>query len=370
MTTEMMKRAGHYVSQPSGYCAFLPAPLPPRPPIVMDAELRALLAKAEQSIARLNESMRAAKCLVPMYMRKEALASSQIEGIQATLRQLLMAEAHCDTSCIPKEVKEVANYVKAMQYGLDGSEFSLRLVKKTHQILMREKRHALPGKWRTVQNWIGPAGCSLRRATFVPPPPSEIEGAMKALGAFLEADAGHPALIQIGLAHGQFETIHPFVDGNGRVGRLLITLLLAERAGLAQPALYISEFIKCHREEYYRRLQAIRDVGDWEGWLAFFLRGICATTEHAMQMAADALRLHEDCTSTVHARLGRIGTRVIKKLIDQPIVRKSTVQTWLGANAHKSDQVISTLSEAGVLAAIDCRCLCFEPYIQLLEKGL
>jgi len=370
MTTEMMKRAGHYVRQSGGYRAFLPAPLPPCPPIMMDAELRALLAKAEQSIARLNESMRAAKRLVPMYMRKEALASSEIAGIQATLKQLLMAEAHCNTSCIPKDVKEVTNYVKAMQYGLNESAFSLRLVKKTHQILMREKRHALPGKWRTVQGRIEPTGGSPRRATFVPPPPSEIEGAMKALHAFLAADAGHPALIQIGLAHGQFETIHPFVDGNGRVGRLLITLLLAERAGLAQPALYISEFMKCHRQEYYHRLQAIRDVGDWEGWLAFFLRGICATAEHAMQMAADALRLHEDCASTIQARLGRVGTRIVKKLIDQPVVRKSTVQTWLGAHARKSDQVIATLSEAGVLAAIDCRCLCFEPYIQLLEKGL
>ena len=367
MTTEM-KRAGHYVRQPGGYRAFLPAPLPPCPPIMMDAELRALLAKAEQSIARLNESMRAAKRLVPMYMRKEALASSEIAGIQATLKQLLMAEARCDISCIPKNVKEVDNYVKAMQYGLDESAFSLRLVKKIHQILMHDKRHALPGKWRTVR--IEPAGGSPHRATFAPPPPSEIEGAMKALGAFLAADTGHPALIQIGLAHGQFETIHPFVDGNGRVGRLLITLLLAERASLAQPALYISEFMKCHRQEYYRRLQAIRDVGDWEGWLAFFLRGVCATAEHAMQMAADALRLHEDCASTVRARLGRIGTRVIKKLIDQPIVRKSNVQTWLGAHARKSDQVISTLSETGILAAIDCRCLCFEPYVQLLEKGL
>lgn len=205
---------------------------------------------------------------------------------------------------------EVVNYVRAMNHGLARLvelPVSVRLIREIHAMLMRGVRggRLTPGELRTSQNWIGPGGCTLREATFVPPPPREVPQALSDLEHFLHVENPPPALVQVGLAHAQFETIHPFLDGNGRVGRLLITFLLTERKLLARPVLYLSHFFKRHRAEYYEHLQAVRDTGDWESWLAFFLRGVAEVSGEATQTAAAILRMREEFRVTITERLGR-----------------------------------------------------------------
>jgi Fic family protein len=267
------QRAGRYVQQTTGYKAFIPEALPPQPDIEFDGELRTLLSQADRDIARLD----AIAALLPnpdlfvaMYVRHEAVLSSQIEGTQSTLEDVLAFEAQGTSNDTPKDVEEVINYVRAMNHGLrrlNELPLSLRLVREIHGELMHNVRggEKTPGEFRTSQNWIGPAGSTLTNASFVPPPPHELMNALGALEKFLhEGKTNTPLLIRCGLAHAQFETIHPFLDGNGRVGRLLITLILCEEQALSRPLLYLSVFLKAHRIEYYDRLTAIRNYGHWE----------------------------------------------------------------------------------------------------------
>jgi len=221
-----------------------------------------------------------------MYVRKEAVLSSQIEGTQSSLQDLLAAEARVFAPEQPADVDEVVNCVAAMNHGLARLSVlpvSVRLIREIHAKLLRGVRGSrlTPGELRRSQNWIGPAGCSLAEATFVPPPPDQVPQALGELERFLHARSDLPALASISLAHAQFETIHPFLDGNGRVGRLLITFLLCERGILTKPVLYLSHYFKRHRAAYYDHLQAVRDRGDWEGWLAFFLRGVVEVSGEA-----------------------------------------------------------------------------------------
>src|SRR6202167_5455629 len=274
-------RAGKYVKQLDGYRAFIPAPLPPVPPLEMDRELTRLLSEADHALGRLNgvtSILPNPDLFVSMYVRHEAVLSSQIEGTQSTLVDVLQFEIDANGNEHPKDVEEVVNYVRAMNYGLkrlDELPLSLRLIREIHGKLLEGVRGAnrTPGEFRTSQNWIGPANCTLTTATFVPPPPHEMHQALDNLERFLHETTSFPALIHCGLAHAQFETVHPFLDGNGRVGRLLITFLLCQRGVLQRPLLYLSHYLKGRRAEYYDRLMAIRNDGDWEGWLRFFLRG-------------------------------------------------------------------------------------------------
>src|SRR5580698_7957202 len=262
-------RAGVYRRPPQGHRAFSPAPLPPDPPLRIDGALQALLSRADLALGRLAgsiETLPNPDLFVLMYVRKEAVLSSQIEGTQSSLADLLAAEAKVFDPAQPHDVAEVLNYVAAMNHGLArlaSLPVSVRLIREIHAKLLEGVRgsHLTPGELRTSQNWIGPAGCTLRDATFVPPPPADLPGALGALEKFLHAEDALPLLITIGLAHAQFETIHPFLDGNGRVGRLLITFLLCEKQILDKPVLYLSHYFKRHRQSYYDHLQAIRDSG-------------------------------------------------------------------------------------------------------------
>ena len=276
---EAATRAGRYVNQPTGYRAFIPTPLPPEPALDVGAELQGLLSAADRALGRLDGSVLTLPnpdLFVFMYVRKEAVLSSQIEGTQSSLQDLLAAEAELFDQDLPRDVDEVVNYVRAMNHGLarlPDLPVSVRLIREIHSELMHGVRggRLQPGELRTSQNWIGPGGCTLNTASFVPPPPHEVPGALGALEHFLHAEDHLPPLVKIALAHVQFETIHPFLDGNGRVGRLLITFLLTESGVLHKPVLYLSHYFRQHRQEYYEHLQAVRDRGAWEAWLTFFL---------------------------------------------------------------------------------------------------
>ncbi|HEY6102084.1 MAG TPA: Fic family protein, partial [bacterium] len=275
-------RAGRYLEQATGYRAFIPAPLPPKPPVNLGDPLRGLLSDADYALGRLDGAVLTLPnpdLFVFMYVRKEAVLSSQIEGTQSSLQNLLTAEARLNDPDAPADVGEVINYVRAMNHGLEQLRtlpVSVRLIREIHGVLMRGARGGglSPGELRTSQNWIGPQGATLREATFVPPPPHIVPEVLGNLETFLHQEDDIPVLVKVGLAHAQFETIHPFLDGNGRMGRLLITLLLTERGKLARPVLYLSHYFRQRRAEYYDRLQAVRNAGDWEGWLAFFLSGV------------------------------------------------------------------------------------------------
>jgi Fic family protein len=293
-----------------------------------------------------------------MYVRKEAVLSSQIEGTQSSLQDLLAAEAEVlggDTR--PRDVDEVVNYVHAMNYGLARlaeRPVSVRLIREIHDRLLRGVRgsHLTPGELRRSQNWIGPGGSTLATATFVPPPPEVVPEALGDLERFLQQKDDLAILVKIGVAHAQFETIHPFLDGNGRVGRLLITFLLTECGVLHKPVLYLSHYFKRHRQAYYDHLQAIRDHGDWEGWLAFFLRGVAAVSEEATQTARRILVLREEHRAAITQHLGRAagnGHRVLETLFDRPIVSVADVQATNQTTYAAANNLVRRLAEIGVL---------------------
>ena len=359
-TEPLRHRAGRYLAQPTGYRAFSPAPLPPQPPVRLEGELQALLSKADRALGRLDGSFQTLPnpdLVVFMYVRKEAVLSSQIEGTQSSLQDLLAAEAHILSPDLPRDVDEVVNYVTAMNYGLArlaALPVSVRLIREIHERLLQGVRGArlTPGELRRTQNWIGPGGCTLSEATFVPPPPHEVPEALGALETFLHADSDIPALIQIGLAHAQFETIHPFLDGNGRVGRLLISFLLCQREILVKPVLYLSHYFKRHRTEYYERLQAVRDTGDWEGWLAFFLRGVASVSLEATDTARRILALREDHRARVTQGLGRAagnGHKVLEHLYQRPIVAVADVEALTATSYTAANNLVSRMVELGVL---------------------
>jgi Fic family protein len=379
-------RAGRYQRQATGYRAFVPAPLPPVPSIRYDREqLTALLSAADLALGRLDGSIATLPnpgLFVMMYVRKEAVLSSQIEGTQSSLQDLLAAEAKVTGgAAAPADVDEVINYVAAMRLGLGRLAelpVSARLIREIHARLMQGARSGglTPGEFRRSQNWIGPAGATIADASFVPPPPEAVTEAMSDLERFLHADSGLPTLVRIGLAHAQFETIHPFLDGNGRVGRLLITLLLCEAGVLERPVLYLSHYFKQHRMEYYDRLQRIRDAGDWEGWLAFFLRGVAAVSREASDTARKILLLREEHRSAITDRFGRAagnGHRVLESLYERPIIAVADVQALLGVTYPAANNLVARLEQAGILVEITGqarhRRFRYEPYVELFREG-
>jgi len=380
----LLRRAGQYVTQPSGYRAFLPERLPPNPPVRIDGELQLRLSEADRALGRLDGSIYTLPnpdLFAYMYVRKEAVLSSQIEGAQSSLQDLLSAEADVAAAEPPRDVTEVVNYVRAMNHGLgrlDALPNSIRLICETHGELLRGVRGAqmTPGELRRTQNWIGPAGSTLAQATFVPPPPDEVPKALSELEAFLHEENDIPLLIKIGLAHAQFETVHPFLDGNGRVGRLLVTFLLCERRVLGKPVLYLSHYFKAHRETYYERLQAVRDSGDWEGWLEFFLRGVAEVSARAAETARRILLLREEHRSLIAEALGRAagnGHRILEHLYEHPIVSSNQVQALLGTTFAGANQIVHRLVATGILQEITGqarhRRFRYEPYVRLFDDA-
>ncbi|MDE0206758.1 MAG: Fic family protein [Candidatus Tectomicrobia bacterium] len=353
-------RAGRYVTQPTGYKAFIPSPLPPDPPIRINGELQTLLAEAALALGRLDGSIQTlphADLFVLMYIRKEAVLSSQIEGTQSSLQDLLAAEAKVFAQRRPWDVDEVVNYVRAMNHGLARlSELpvSLKLVREIHAELLRGVRgsHLTPGELRTSQNWIGPPGCTLYEAAYIPPPPYRIMQDLSELEHFIHADAALPLLIKIGLVHAQFETIHPFLDGNGRVGRLLITFLLCEQQVLLKPVLYLSYFFKRNRQQYYEELQSVRDHGTWERWLTFFLRGVVEVSTQATETVRRILTLREAHRRAITDTFGRAagnGHRVLDRLYEQPIVSVAHVQDLTGTTYPAANNLVARLVGCDIL---------------------
>lgn len=356
-----MARAGRYIRQPSGYKAFIPEPLPPRdPPIRIDRNMQVLLSRADRALGELSGSVSTLPdpdLFVFMYVRKEAVLSSQIEGTQSSLTHLLEAEADVLDPDRPRDVIEVLNYVRAMKHGLerlDQQPVSVRLIREIHARLLqgvRGQEHQ-PGDLRRSQNWIGASGATLREAIFVPPPPHLVGELLGQWERFVNDDSDLPRLIKIGLAHAQFETIHPFLDGNGRIGRLLITFLLTESGDLNQPVLYLSHYFKQHRQRYYELLQATRDQGDWEAWLQFFIHGVDEVSREARDTSRHIVLLRERHRQTIVDSFGRTagnGLRVLERLFSQPVISVSTIGDLTGLSYPAANNLMSRFAQSGIL---------------------
>ena len=299
--TKGSERTGWWVDQGSGetsYAAFIPAPLPPNPPIQVDSLLQRRLEAAGLALGRLDGIGRllpGPEELMYSYVRKEAVLSSQIEGTQSSIADLLLHENQAVPGVVLEDVQEVSNYIGALSYGIDRLStlpLSLRLIRECHERLVHGTRgnQKAPGEFRRSQNWIG--GSKPSDALFVPPPPQELPEILSAFEKFLHSTE-YPVLLKVGLAHAQFETIHPFLDGNGRVGRMLIALMLVAEGVLERPWLYVSLYFKQHQSEYYRLLQQVRTQGNWEDWLVFFLEGVTTVAHQATEKIRALIALFE-----------------------------------------------------------------------------
>ncbi len=378
---ESERRAGHYIRQLTGYKAFIPASLPPEPPIEIDAGMLALLSAADLAVGRLDGAaltLPDPDLFVAMYVRREAVLSSQIEGTQSTLDDVLEFELDPASGReLPQDVTEVVNYVHAMNYGLQrlsSLPLSLRLIREIHQELLFNVRGAenAPGEFRSSQNWIGPENTPLEKATFVPPPVEDMHDALANLERFMHDDLSLPILIHCGIAHAQFETIHPFLDGNGRVGRLLITFLLCHRGVLQRPLLYISHYLKRNRVEYYDRLMAIRNAGDWEGWLRFFLRGVAETAEEATVTARSIITLRDQHRAAVQGnRLGVKGLELLNLLYQSPILNVNFAKERLQVSYGTANKLVDELESLRLLEEVTGgqrnRRFRYTPYLELFE---
>lgn len=378
----MEHRAGRYVRQPNHYAAFIPAPLPPDPSIRWDDELQYLLSKADRALGRLDGSIQTLPnpdLFVMMYVRKEAVLSSQIEGTQSSLNDLLELEASIADARRPADVGEVVNYVRAMNYGLERLHdlpISSCLIREIHEELLDgvRGRHLDPGQIRRTQNWIGAQGCTINEAIFVPPPPHEVEDHLSQLERFIHSEANIPPLIKIGMIHAQFETIHPFLDGNGRVGRLLITFLLCQNEILIRPVLYLSYYFKRHRTRYYELLQKVRDEGDWESWIKFFLEGVATVSLEATSTARAIVELRESHRQTIINKFGRAAgnaLRVLEALYKTPFTTTTSVQKLLKITFPPASNLIQKMVETDMLVEVTgqdrYRIYQYRPYVSLFS---
>ncbi len=379
-------RAGKYVKQLNGYRAFIPTPLPPEPPVVLDTDLQMLLSQADRALARLDGSsylLPNPDLFVAMYVKKEALLSSQIEGTQASLESVLEFEADLTPRDDFKDVKEVVNYIKAMAYGMKRLEtfpMSVRLIKEIHGVLLEGTRgtERNPGEFRRSQNWIGPGGAPLREAFFVPPPHDMVDDLMGNLETLMHSGEGAfniPALVKIALLHAQFEIIHPFLDGNGRMGRLLITLFLYWKGILEKPLLYLSFYLKKYREIYYQRLMDIRLKGDWESWVRFFLGGVVEVSEEAVSTARAIVLLKEKLMKTLLSQRvgGTSAIKLLELLFEKPLLSAGQVSEILSLSRPAALQLVEKFVRGGILKEITgkqrYRQYLFLDYIALIAAG-
>jgi len=377
--------SGEFVVQPGGHQAFILKPLPPEPALEIDAEMQARLSKASRALGRLDGSIRtlpSPDLFIFMYVRKEAVLSSQIEGTQSSLNDILEVEAEIFDSERPRDVDEVLNYVRAMNYGLERlAELPLsnRLIREIHSTLLNGVRggNAQPGELRKIQNWIGPQGCTLKEATFVPPPPppppQQLEEILGQFEKFLH-DESLPALLQIGMAHAQFETIHPFLDGNGRVGRLLIAFMLYQKEILETPVLYISHYFKKYRQQYYEQLQAVRENGCWEAWLKFFLQGIYEVSQEATQTSRKIVDLREAHRKLIAQHFGRVAgnaMQVLETLYQKPFIKVQDIKDLTQVSYPAANQLMNKFVDHGLLAEVTGqarnRQFRYGPYIDLFN---
>ncbi|MGB8402368.1 Fic family protein [Bradyrhizobium sp.] len=360
--------------------AYVPPPLPPRPPVELGG-LMPLIEQANRALGRLDgvtSILPSPPLFLFMYVRKEALLSSQIEGTQSSLSDLLLFENDEIPLVAADDVQEVSNYVAAMNYGLkrlrEGFPLSLRLIREIHDVLLRKGRGSSkqPGEFRTSQNWIG--GARPGNALFVPPPPNELAGCLDNFERFLHDDKT-PTLIRAALAHVQFESIHPFLDGNGRLGRLLITFLLCADDALKDPMLYLSLYFKQRRKQYYDLLQAVRDRGDWEAWVEFFLAGVIETANEAVETARQLLTLFEEDRTRIRA-LGRPAAsmlRVHDLLQRQPMIGIVPASKQLKVTHPTVMKALANLQELEIVHEITGRrrgrLFAYGSYMNILNRG-
>ena len=370
--------AGRWVKTLEGYRAFHPNLLPP--PIEWTENLAVALANASTLVGKLaGEGRRLPNphVLIRPFIRREAVFSSRIEGTQSTLGELLAAEAGAAVERSPDDLREVGNYVVALEYGIERLKtlpLSLRLVRELHEKLMAGVRgqHATPGEFRRTQNWIGRAGATLAQATYVPPPPDSLGEHLSAWEKFLH-DQMLPPLIHAALAHYQFEAIHPFLDGNGRVGRLLITIELCERNVLPAPFLYLSAFFDATRADYYGGLRGITEGGDWDGWLQYFLNGVARQAEDALSRAERTNKLLEQwrhkLASDTHAK---VAFQMVELLGANPFLTPRGAQQRLGLAYNTVMRAIRQLEEQGMVKEVSGgkrdRVYCAKKLLQIFEE--
>ena len=379
----MKNRAGELKRNLSGeaaYDSFVPAPLPPEPPVEMDAEMVGLLVRANRQIAELDgisSRIPDMPLFVSMYVRKEALMSSQIEGTQATLEDVFdpMLEENAN-----RDVADVVNYIRATGYAVGRLEtlpLCNRLLRETHAVLMEGVRgqEKYPGEFRRSQNWIGGSGSTLKTARYIPPSPEDMETAMSGLEKYINTEDGQDELIRAALIHYQFETIHPFLDGNGRIGRLLVTLYLMERKVLTTPALYLSYYLKRNRTEYYDRMTEVRRSGDYEQWIRFFLQAVEECACDAIETVDRLTALHEK-NAAVIAGMGRASKNamlVFRYLEANPIIDIRKTAQALGLSFNTVASAVRRLTEEGILvqttAASRNRTFAYEAYLAILRNG-
>jgi Fic family protein len=379
----MNNRAGAFVSNLTGemaYQSFRPAPLPPNPPIALSGELVAKLVDANKKLAALDGlSARIPNMdlFVSMYVRKEALLSSQIEGTQCTLDDILNPLIEENTN---RNVSDVVNYIKATEFALNrlhSLPLCNRLIKETHAVLMEGVRgqEKSPGEFRYSQNWIGGQGSTIRNARYIPPNPEDMQTAMSDLEKYMNGDDSLDPLIQAALIHYQFETTHPFLDGNGRVGRLLITLFLMEKGILSHPALYISYFLKMNRIEYYDRMTQVRKTGDYEQWVMFFLQALSDSAGDAIQTIDALTALHNQSVAKLGAFSKRQQTNLLKLFAyieTNPIIDIQKTAAALGLSYNTVSKMVTIFVDEGILRQTDkagkAKIYSYADYLDILRK--
>lgn len=377
-----LERAGKNTSCLSGemsYKAFLPNPLPPDPPVEIDGEIITILSNAHRMLGKLDgisEQIPDIDLFVAMYVRKEALLSSQIEGTQATLDDILDPEIEENTNV---DVADVINYIKTIQFAIDRLNIlplCNRLLKEMHEVLMEGVRghEKNPGEFRRSQNWIGPQGGTLKNAIFVPPVQEVMEQSMSDLEKFINKEDDLDLLIKIGLIHYQFETIHPFLDGNGRIGRMLITLWLINHGLLKHPVLYISYYLKRNRVEYYDRLMDVRLKGHFEEWIKFFLKGLIASAVDACETVEALNELRKESMKKIENSVGRKSTlhdlyRYIEK---NPIIEIGRAAMDMGLSYNAVSNAVKKLEALGILEQVNSfkrnRRFAYTSYLDILRK--
>lgn len=347
---------GKLIKQPTGYTAFIPDKFPPEFDIPMDQEMLQLQYWATHYLAKLDgitQLLPDVDFFILMYIRKEAALSSQIEGTKATMIDAIEAEG-AFTQGLPEDVYQIQKYIEAMNYGLKRIEtlpLSLRLIREVHKILLSHPKDSrfTPGEFRRSQNWIG--GETIEIARFVPPPPDAMHHALDDFEKFLYKENYYTPLIQTGIAHTQFETIHPFLDGNGRTGRLLITFYLVKQGVLDKPVLYISEYFKKHRQTYFDLLYNYHIKGDIVSWLKFFLEGIAQTAKDAIETSRKINSLREQDMEKVHSlgQTAKIGMSILKNLYKLPIVEVNKISEWSGYTRQGAYKLIDKFVDLGIL---------------------
>ena len=379
----MGESVGRYVKQEGGYSAFIPEFLPLESAVGYSKELQSVLSEADRALGRLDGVVTVLpnpNLFLAMFVKKEALLSSQIEGTQASLEGVLEFEAGIIPEENINEIKEVVNYVKALNYGIERLQefpFSLRLIKEIHKILISGTRgkSKTPGEFRKSQNWIGSPGASLNEATYIPPPPDKVLSYMGNLEKYFYSRDKNPPLIKSAVIHSQFETIYPFLDGNGRIGRLLIVFYLLWKKALKKPILYISFYFKKNREEYYNKLMEVRNTGVWNGWFKFFLKGVIETAEEATETAKRIIalkdeiieKLYENSISSIYA------VRTIDLLFEIPVVSTNEISKRIKISKQTANKIVNSFEKIGVLKEISgkkrYKKFQFVDYVNIIKKG-